>query len=137
MLGRPGVEGLEQTKADLDRLFRDALAKETDGLPYAIYLDANLPVAASGDEELRWMHDVQRMLDRRDASPESHDPFVGVTVNNFSWHYAGDAPTIGRGESVLVVPRYPRVPLRDPRTLRLIFEAARQYGDVPGLFPET
>jgi hypothetical protein len=135
VLGRPGAVDVEVMKADLGRLLHDALEKETDGLPCAIYLDANMPVAATGDEERQRLRDIQRMLDRRESSPQQPDPFVGVTVTNFSWHYAGDAPAIGRSESVLVVPRYPRVALRDARTLQLIFEAAKQYGDVPGLFP--
>ena len=137
VLGRPGAIDVEAMKADLDRLFHDALEKETDGLPYAIYLDANMPVAATGDEELRRLREIQRMFDRHATGAKGPDPFVGVTVTNFSWHYAGDAPTIGRSESVLVVPRYPLVALHDPRTLQLIFEAAKQYGDVPGLFPNS
>jgi hypothetical protein len=124
-------------KADLDRLLHAALEKETDGLPYAIYLDANLPptnVGAAG--RLSWVPDVERMLDRREASAANPDPFVGITVTNFSWHYAGDTAITGPSESVLVLPKFPRVPLRDERTMRLIFEAAQQYGHVPGMFPE-
>ena len=123
-------------KADLDRLLHGAMGKETDGLPYAIYLDANLPLASAGTAQPPWVPDVERMLSRREASATSPDPFVGITVTNFSWHYAGDATTTGQSESLLVLPRYPRIPLRDERTMQLIFEAAQQYGHVPGMFPE-
>jgi len=76
------------------------------------------------------------MLERREATPTEPDPYVGVAVTNYSWHYAGNTAVAGQSESLLVLPRYPRVPLRDERTIRLLFDAAQQYGFVPGRFPE-
>jgi hypothetical protein len=137
VLGRTGIPQVDVMKADLDRLLHSALEKESDGLPYAIYLDANLPPLGTLGAPPPWIGDVQRMIERRAASPAQPDPFVGITVTNYSWHYAGDTAIAGQSESLLVLPRYPRVPLRDERTMRLIFEAAQQYGHVPGTFPES
>jgi hypothetical protein len=136
VLRRPGAERVEQASADLDGLLAAALQKETDGLPYAIYLDANLPLAGP-DDGLERMTDIQRMLqDRVVSGAVGPDPFAGITVTNFSWHYAGASSVGAQSESILVLPRHPAVPLRDARTLALILEATRQYGDVPAFFPD-
>ncbi|MDQ2913284.1 MAG: hypothetical protein M3T56_08520 [Chloroflexota bacterium] len=137
VLAQGGVAEVDAMKADLDGLLRAALQKETDGLPFAIYLDANLPIVGN-DESAAWTNDVERMLNGRPApTRERPDPFAAITVTNFSWHYAGDAAAPSRSESVMVLPKYSRAPLRDDRTLRLIFEAGRQYGAVPATFPSA
>jgi hypothetical protein len=135
VLGRAGVAPVEAIKADLDRLLHDALKKETDGLPYAIFIDANLPPVGAPGAPPRWVGDVQRMIERRTASAREPDPFSAVTVTNYSWHYAGNTAVAGQSETLLVLPRYPRLQLRDERTIRLLFDAAQQYGHVPGTFP--
>lgn len=137
VLGRAGVPPVEAVKADLDRLLHDALKKETDGLPYAIFLDANLPPVGTPGAPPPWVRDVQRMIERRQASATQPDPFSAVTVTNYSWHYLGNTAVAGQSESLLVLPRYPRVPLHDERTMHLLFDAAQQYGYVPGIFPES
>ena len=44
LLGKEGERPDEETvKVDLGRLLRDALEKETDGRPYVVFLDLNLP----------------------------------------------------------------------------------------------
>lgn len=136
VLGRPGAAEIGEMKAGLDRLLRAALEKETDDVPYAIYLDANLPLSNDPARGLAWLPDVQRMLDTRAPSASSPDPFSAITVTNFSWHYTGNTTTAARSESLLVLSRHPHSPLRDERTIRLIYTAAQQYGDVPGTFPE-
>jgi len=136
VLGRAGAPPVEAIKADLDRLLHAALQKATDGLPYAIFIDANLPPLGVPGAPPPWIGDVQRMIERRVASPTEPDPYVGVVVTNYSWHYAGNTAVAGQSDSLLVLPRYPRVPLRDERTIRLLFDAAQQYGFVPGRFLE-
>lgn len=136
VLGHPGAQRADSPTADLDGLFRDALEKETDGLPYVICLDANLPLGTNGQAGATWLRDIQRMLEERASSPTEPEPFAAITVTNFSWHYAGASTVGGQSESLLVLPRFPAVALRDPRTTQLIFSAMQQYGDVPGVFPD-
>lgn len=138
VLTQPGSVDLTAMKADLGRLLKAALEKETDGLPYAIYLDANLPMTQADDPRTRgWVKDVERMLEeQQEGTPTRLDPFTAITVTNFSWHYVGNTAEAGQSESLLILPKYPAVPLTDPRTIELIFEAANQYGTVPPEFPE-
>ena len=138
VLTRPGPVDVGEMKADLGRLLKAALEKETDGLAYAIYLDANLPMTERDDPRTRaWVKDVEKMLDAfQEGTPTRPDPFTAITVTNFSWHYVGNTPEPGKSESLLILPRYPEAPLKDPRTIELIFEAANQYGAVPPEFPK-
>lgn len=138
VLTRPGSVDLTTMKADLGRLLKAALEKETDGLAYAIYLDANLPMTETDDPRTRtWVKDVEKMLDAyQEGTPTRPDPFTAITVTNFSWHYVGNTAEPGQSESLMVLPKYPATPLKDPRTLELIFQAANQYGAVPPEFPD-
>lgn len=138
VLTQPGAADVNSMKADLGGLLESALRKETDGLAYAIYLDANLPMTDAADPLTRsWVKDVQKMLDEQhEGTPTRPDPFTAITVTNFSWHYVGNTALPGRSEALLILPMYPAVPLRDRRTVELIFEAANQYGTVPAQFPE-
>lgn len=132
VLAHPGVRN-ERVRADLDHLLDAALVKETDGLPYAIFIDANLPPSA---QPQGWLEDLKAMLDARpEGTPATPDPFTGITITNFAWHYLGDGLAADGSGYVLVVPRYPRVPLRDSGTLPLLAHAAEQYGSIPSRFP--
>lgn len=137
VLTQAGSVDAKEMKADLGRLLKAALEKETDGLAYAIYLDANLPMTEADDPRTRaWVRDVEKMLDAyQEGTPTRPDPFTAITVTNFSWHYVGNTGEAGRSESLMVLPQYPAVPLKDPRTIELIFHAANQYGTVPPEFP--
>lgn len=138
VLTQPGAEDVSAMKGDLGGLLNAALAKETDGLAYAIYLDANLPMTETTNPLTRgWVKDVKQMLDeQQEGTPTRPDPFTSITVTNFSWHYVGNTAQPGRSEALLVLPRYAAVPLRDRRTVELILEAADQYGMLPAQFPE-
>lgn len=137
VLTQPGPIDVGAMKADLGRLVKAALEKETDGLPYVIYLDANLPMTDTDNPLARaWVKDIQSMLDQYGQGTASQpDPFTAITVTNFSWHYVGNTAEPGRSESLMVLPKYSAAALKDRRTLDLIFQAANQYGAVPPDFP--
>lgn len=134
---RPGLLGKggerpdpDSLRADLARLLRDALEKETDGRPFVVFLDMNLPpgqdrsfaewVPKLHDEVLAW---------RGDSSAENPDPYSAVVLTNFSWHWHGEEPSHG-GERFLVLPFYPVVALPGTETRR-IWPVVEQYGDLP------
>lgn len=95
----------------------------------AIYLDANLPLV-KGPRIQSWVGEVRNMLERFDKATA---PFSCVTVTNFSWHYDADSPA-GNPEGLMFLPIRPVVALTDPRTMTLLLQAAREYGDVPDEF---
>jgi hypothetical protein len=131
VLGRPGGRPDEaELKADLSRLFRDALKKETGDRPLVIFLDLNLPLGGERtfQEWIEKLHD-EVLASTGEASAERPDPYSAVVFTNFSWHWDGDNPT-GGAERFLALPVYPNVPLPDGEADRF-FEAINQYGSVP------
>jgi hypothetical protein len=131
LLGTPGDRPDEaELKADLSRLLRDALVKETDGGPFVIFLDLNLPLG----QERTFQEWVEKLHDEvlawtGESSAARPDPYSAVVFTNFSWHWDGDKPT-GGAERFLVLPLYPSVPLPSGEADRL-YEAINLYGSVP------
>lgn len=88
-------------RLDLTRLFRESLKKATAGLPYAIFLDANLPIAPTDvAKPPAWADEMQRMIERRDKGLPA--PYTSVFVTNFSWHYAGQTLPLGLASELVV-----------------------------------
>jgi hypothetical protein len=131
ILGKPGERpGEEELKADLSRLLRDALEKETDGRPFLVFLDLNLPPRGEAPDEewLKQLHD-EVVAPRGEASAENPDRFSALVFTNFSWHWHGTEPSRG-AEHAIVIPFYPAVPLPSGEADR-VWEAIQQYGSVP------
>jgi hypothetical protein len=131
LLGNPGERPDEaELKADLSRLLRDGLEKETDGHPFVIFLDLNLPPGheRTFQEWIEKLHD-EVLAWTGVSSEENPDPYSAVVFTNFSWHWDGDKPT-GGAERFLVLPFYPSVALPGGEADRL-YEAINQYGSVP------
>jgi hypothetical protein len=119
VLGKPGDRPVEEElKADLGRLLRDALEKETDGRPFVVFLDLNLPPRGEPptEESLKHLHD--EVMERRgEASAEHPDPFSAVVFTNFSWHWHDTEPSSG-AEHAIVIPFYPPCRSRPARPIR-------------------
>jgi hypothetical protein len=116
--------------ADLARLLRDALEKETDGRPFVVFLDMNLPPGQdrSFEEWVPKLHE-EVLAWRGESSAENPDPYSAVVVTNFSWHWHGEEPS-ERGERFLVLPLYPLVALPGTETDR-IWPVVEEYGALP------
>ena len=134
---RPGLLGQEgerpsqeSVKADLARLHREALDKETDGRPYVIFLDMNLPPGQDRTLE-EWVPKLHEdvLAWRGESSEENPDPYSAVVISNFSWHWRGEKDA-GIGERFLIVPLHTTISLPGPDMDR-IWEAVNDYGRVP------
>jgi hypothetical protein len=132
VLGRPG-DAQANVKAGLDRLLHEAIKKEPDGEPYAIFLDANLPLADLDQQAPRpWVDEVRKMLERHNAATNP-TAFSSVTVTNLSPHYE-DVPHSKGTESILFRPNQPRTAHPSDSAIEIVYEAAGQYGTVPAVF---
>jgi hypothetical protein len=132
LLGKEGERPDEATvKADLSRLHRDAVQKETDGRPSVVFLDMNLPPKQDRTFE-EWLPTLQDGVFgwRGESSAENPDPFSAVVLTNFSWHWYGEEVAEGGGHHYFVLPFYPVVPLPGPDADR-IWESVRAYGTLP------
>ena len=138
VLSRPGsIENPKRMKSQVGRLFNRALSKPTNGLPFMIFIDLNLPLTP-GDNDLqkRWAREVRKMLEQHPKGTEKNpEKFTALFITNFSWHYHGEDTRLLKGESVTILPLYPEVRLKDPSLVDVLRQAINQYGLVPPLFP--
>lgn len=135
---RPGVLGRSGERPDLDTLRVDvgglmkrALAKETDGRPYIICIDLNLPTAQEGDTE-GWVSELYKNVLEpvgRESTGEP-DRFSAVCFTNYSWHWDGEE-LAGNPLGFVIRGLEAAMPLRSDEA-ELLTEAILQYGNVPG-----
>lgn len=129
--GEPSTDDPLRKDARMVRqLFKKAVEKATDGMPFFIFIDINAPLDAGVDN--RWRSEVQKWMSRlRAPTLEEPDVFNALYVTNFSPQYDGD--DISRGGSWLAaLPLHVREPLRhDIRTG--LQRALDTYGRVPAL----
>jgi hypothetical protein len=107
-----------------------ALEKETDGRPYIVCLDLNLPPEQGEDIEA-WSAELQRKVLApfgREATGEP-DRFSAAFFTNYSWHWDGEEPA-GNPMSFVIRGLDAAVPLL-ANEAELLAEAILQYGNVP------
>jgi hypothetical protein len=131
VLGRKGVApDAAGLTVDVSELMRRALAKETDGRPFAICLDLNLPTAQerSFEEWTKLLHEKVLAEHGMEATGEP-DLFAAVFFTNYSWHWDGQNPA---GNPIQIAALSRSAPASLPRNeFDLLTEALFQYGDVP------
>jgi hypothetical protein len=135
---RPGVldrdgdlPDVDDLRVDVDRLMKRALEKETDGRPYIVCLDLNLP-PEQGENVEAWSAELHRKVLApfgREATGEP-DRFSAVFFTNYSWHWDGEKPA-GNPMSFVIRGLDAAVPLL-ANEAELLAEAILQYGNVPG-----
>jgi hypothetical protein len=112
-------------KADVDRLYRDALQQNSRGLPFAVFLDVNIPPEFKSDEPAEW----QREIVGRWKEKGEEVSLLGFT--NFAWHHRPDEVLRpNEPEFLLSVPRNAERPLK-PSTVRCLKLVLDAYGVVP------
>jgi hypothetical protein len=115
LLGQPGDRPDEETvKADLSRLHRDALEKETDGRPYVVFRDLNMPPRQDRTFE-QWLETLHEgaFAWRGESSAANPDPFSAVVLTNYSWHWHGEEAVDAGGQHWFVVRSIRWSPCRD------------------------
>jgi hypothetical protein len=134
---RPGVLGrsgerpaIEAMRVDVGGLMKRALAKETEGRPYIVCIDLNLPTAQEGDTA-EWVSELySEVLEPvgRESTGEP-DRFSAACFTNYSWHWDGEE-LAGNPLGFVIRGLEAAVPLRSDEA-QLLSEAILQYGNVP------
>lgn len=119
---------LSTLKADVDRLYKEALGQGPEDKPFAIFIDVNLPHQPEHPEmDKTWIAEIMAMLRQYgESNPSNPVPFSFLFVTNFAWHYRGQG-TAGIPENMYVVNA--STPLQvSPLTFDAIGQAVRDYG---------
>ena len=131
VLGRPGeAPDPDAVTVDVLALVRGALEKKTDGRPFVICIDLNLPTDTNQAflDRVKTLSD-EALVDFASSSAENPDPFSAIVFTNYSWHWDG-AKVAGNPMNFLAIPTYPEVPL-SPEDIDLLRETLLEYGDIP------
>ncbi|HCO94763.1 MAG TPA: hypothetical protein DIU00_12565 [Phycisphaerales bacterium] len=118
--------------ADISSLYGRALRKPTDGLPYLIGIDVNLPLTPESEEGFdNWMRDVFELMDRHpEPTQERPAKEFFLVLTNFSWHYTGRGPATAHQANYTAPEWASAVPV-DRRTIIALFQAFNCYGIRP------
>ncbi len=124
---RPGVlhqsgnmPAPEQLRADVDRLYREALQQDPGNRPFAIFLDVNLPPNTTVDAVAGWQREIAGRW-------QNNEQIALLGFTNFAWHYSGGAPA-RHPEFILAVPANSARPLASAETLKCLRLALETYG---------
>ena len=116
----------DELRADINRLYREALKQDPGGIQFAIFLDVNLPPNTAPEEAAKW----QREIVSRWRNNEQQVSFLGFT--NFGWHHLKDKPNeLRTPEFLLAMPDLAARPLRTPETIVCLKRVLDAYGVPP------
>jgi hypothetical protein len=121
----------EMPKAEVTRLFAEALRQNPGNIPFFIFIDLNLPLTPGvAIKDKPWFIELGEVFDRlRSGGPNQPDEFTGAVFTNFGWHYYRQRGAEG-GEFVIVPSQRPRYPV-SVETWSLLTRALNEYGFVP------
>jgi hypothetical protein len=121
VLHQPGTTPPDaELRADVDRLYRDALGQDPGGRPFAIFLDVNLPPSTTAGGVATWQREITGRW-------QANEQLALLGFTNFAWHYGGDAPA-RHPEFILALPTSSARPLASAETLNCLRLALDTYG---------
>lgn len=129
MLNQPGTAPqLDSIRADVRKLFREALQQNPEDKPFLIFIDLNMPHEPERSwHEKSWVSDIVSMVNEQPATPANPSSFTGLVTTNFAWHYEGR--DVAAGTEALFILRNPvKYPIKDGRTFEALRMALSNYG---------
>lgn len=121
VLHQPGTTPPDvELRADVDRLYRDALGQDPGGRAFAIFLDVNLPPSTTAGAVATWQREITGRW-------QANEQLALLGFTNFAWHYSGDAPA-RHPEFILALPTNSARPLASAETLNCLRLALDTYG---------
>lgn len=107
---RPGIlhhkgyaSSFKEIKADIFKLFNDALEHNPKDRPFGIFTDINLPIQADRPLfERDWVIDLKNRIEQNRESVFGTKPPTFVAITNYSWHYDQKSPAKW-GENLMVL----------------------------------
>lgn len=127
---------LRGDRRGLRKLVRNAMTKDSGGLPFLIFVEVNAPVEepAPGVEPA-WQREVRKMLDRMpQMTGEEPSSFEAIYATNFSPHYQGEKQA--RGGEWLCAPPAPRRASRPSHLVGPLNYALDRLERVPDIGPD-
>lgn len=124
ILHHPGTPAdQDELRADVIGLYAKALKKETNGFPFLICVDVNLPHREHGEGQMpSWSEHVRPLLDARPPTLESPAKEFCLAFTNRNWHYSPHERAHG-GNWIYTFPKWTECAPREPSTYVGILQA--------------
>jgi hypothetical protein len=130
-LNQPG-DKLDEVRVLADRLFRDALRKDAEGLPLLIFVDVNMPLNDSlEDAAFQWGNHMAGQIGAMGINTSEPATFAYVACTNFSWHQQLSAAVKGMGVLYEKVPMFSVNPIKNIDSTVYAIEAGLKRVGVP------
>jgi hypothetical protein len=115
------------------RNFRDALKKDTEGLPFLIFIDVNMPLSDSFEDAAKsWAQDMADFIHPMGMSPSKPAKFAYAVCTNFSYHQSATEPVLGLA---VVYDKFPMFSVKPTMcwelTQKAVEEGLKQVGALP------
>jgi hypothetical protein len=118
-------------KADIFRLYNDALTHNPGDKPFGIFIDINVPHQPKiPTPDKNWVSDLFRKFGEEGESVLGNTPPSFLTITNLGWHYDGKSPATW-GDFILTPSSDVPFPLKENLTFEAIFRALNEFGSVP------
>ncbi len=123
---------VEELSARMRRTFNEALTQNPKDVPFAIFIDVNLPATPNvALDEKPWVQEAKTMVTKKLKGLDPGDyPLNAAFFTNFSYHYQSENEA-EQGESMGVIIPHPKYPAPDPEFFNTLNGALRHYGYVP------
>ena len=137
LLGKSSNSIGEIMKADIGRLLSKAISKKPS-MPYVIFIDLNLPPlpynSIPEDLQTELLQTVDRISKNYGSPP---DPFNLIIFTNHPHHYGDDNLPDPTKHVIISWSENPQHKPLYPESVKGLFKAALQYGNVPLKFSES
>jgi hypothetical protein len=115
------------------RNFRDALKKETEGLPLLVFIDVNMPLTDSFEDAAKlWAQHMAEFIGPMGMSPSEPAKFSYAVCTNFSYHQKECEPVSGLAA---VYDKFPMFSVNPTKSLEItrhaVEEGLKQVGSLP------
>lgn len=136
VLHRDGAQSsifIEST-ADINQLYKRAVAKSSHGLPLVVFIDINLLPNENSVTSASWVYQLrQKFADTPIMEPEKHSLLF---ITNYSWHYKKKAIASTWAEKICIIPHNSIHPIQNKDAVAALADSVKGYGGVPPLFPD-
>jgi hypothetical protein len=118
----------ENSRAEIKRLFEDALGQNPADCPFVIFIDVNLPLTPDVPPlEKQWVVEAMQAVDHREQEGRQNTD-TALILTNFGWYFSREEGAPG-GENVSARVEHPKYPIR-AETWDLLGRALSEYGKV-------
>lgn len=118
-------------RADIFGKYNEAMEQNPGGKPFGVFIDINVPHESDAPIPSRqWISDLLKKVESKQGANFGTTAPNFLVVTNSAWHYEGEYKAEA-GEFMIVMPRNPPYPFKNPVTMEAIGRALNVFSAIP------